>query len=156
MSYLAKVKKFETTDSSVKSTPSRTLHHVSADLEGSKIQQLALMNLANAARVRLAEYRRAYGRQDEAAWLQHFDKARELCVETFPAGRRDRALRDYRKHYCEGAAAQLIAVHTIALELWTVHRQADTNVAFGSCLEAACEGIGLDIHKVESMFLGKV
>ena len=109
------------------------------------LEHLALKNLSNAARVRLSAYRREYGKQEAEVWLEHFSRAHAACVATFPEDRQSHALKNYDRRYCQGQAAQVIAAHTLALELWTVHRRHKTGTGYGRCLEAACKACGVDV-----------
>ena len=113
--------------------------------EALRFQQLVLNAPSNAARKVLTRYRKQYGKMYPDAWLEHFDRVHAIAIDTFPTERQERALRDYRQHCVEGQASQAIAAHTIALELWAMHRRADTGRPFGAMLEAACRAVGLRI-----------
>jgi hypothetical protein len=93
------------------------------------------------ARERLRSLYRDYGKLTSCQWLALFDRAHSACVATFPAGRQKHALRNYRRRLVEGQSTQVIAAHTLALELWTAvgRRQ-----GFGLMLESACKVCGLD------------
>lgn len=95
------------------------------------------------ARLRLARYHSKYGLQDAASWIEHFGEAHAACVATFPENRQPYALQGYGASYCYGQTAQVIAAHTVALELWARDKRARP---YGVFLEAACKACGLDVN----------
>lgn len=97
------------------------------------------------ARLRLARYRSKYGPQDAASWLEHFGKAHAACVATFPEDRQPYVLQGYGASYCFGQTAQVIAAHTVTLELWVQDRRARP---YGVFLEAACKACRLDVNSL--------
>ena len=129
MSYLAKVKALI----SEPNTPSEAPTLPPVTLRATPLES---------ARARLAEYRQAYGAQDRDAWLEHARRAVEAVRATFPPERRAHALRGYLARYCEGQPAQVIAAHTIALELWAADNRQRPN---GVWLDVAAQAVGLDI-----------
>ncbi len=97
------------------------------------------------ARLRLARYRSQCGPQDAATWLEHFSKAHAACVATFSETRQPYALQGYGASYCYGQTAQVIAAHTVALELWAQDKRVRP---YGVFLEAACKACRLDVNSL--------
>ena len=74
-------------------------------------------------------------------WLALAEAARLEAVATFPAEKRDTALKSYVVNFCKGRPAELIAAHTVALKLWARRRP---SVPIGHCQDAACNALELE------------
>ena len=101
--------------------------------------------LEQAAKDRLAYYRDSYGLMQADAWLEQARAAHARAVATFPPHRQEHALRHYLERYCIGMSPQVIAVHTVALDLLA---QVWLRYPPGLCLEAACKACGVVIDEL--------
>lgn len=75
-------------------------------------------------------------------WLEHFDDALSAIRATFPPDRRPHALATYKSSYVDGRPAELVAAHTVALQLWAADERQHPN---GYFLDAAFTAAGLEV-----------
>jgi len=93
------------------------------------------------ARQLLAAHR-GRGSLDVEGWMAAAREAREYAVSTFPAERRERALRGFVERHCAGRSARVVAVYAVALRLFGELREREGFGRFLDCLEAAAVACG--------------